>query len=115
MLLRQIVDGWSARDTIRGAAIVSEDGLVIHDLLPTADADAVAALAVTIVREARQLGDAAGDAPLRTVVLDYAGGPAVLAPIDAHHTLVVLAAPDRDIGPLLYEIRRERPALSQAV
>ena len=115
MTLRQIVDGWSARDRVRGAAIVSEDGLVIHDLLDAADAEAIAALAVTIVREARQLGDAAGRAPLRTVVLDYAGGPAILTPIDGRHTLVVLAVAEQDLGLLLFEIRRERSALSQAV
>jgi len=115
MSLRQIVDRWSARDAIRGAAIVSEDGLVIHDVLDTGDADAVAALAVTVVRDARQLTEAAVAGELRTVVLDADRSPAILAPLDARHTLVVLAAPNRDLGPLLFEIRRERPALSRAV
>jgi predicted regulator of Ras-like GTPase activity (Roadblock/LC7/MglB family) len=115
MSLRQIVDRWSARDRIRGAAIVSEDGLVIHDALGGGDTEAIAALAVTIVRDAGQFAEAAAGGSLRTVVLDAESGPAILSPIDARHTLVVLALPDRDLGPLLHEIRRERPALSQAV
>lgn len=116
MSLPRIVNQWASRDVVRGAAVVSEDGLLVHDALaPPADREAVAALAVTVVRLARQLGAAAGPGELRRVVLDLASGPAVLAPLEADQVLVVLAQPDRDIGPLLFDIRHSRAALSRAI
>jgi predicted regulator of Ras-like GTPase activity (Roadblock/LC7/MglB family) len=116
MSVRQILDAWDNRAAVRGAAVVSEDGLVVHDLLdPAADSEAVAALAVTVIEHGRQFGDAQGPTDLRTVVLDLANGPAILTPLDDRHALVVLAQPDRDIGPLLFEIRQSRSALTRAI
>jgi predicted regulator of Ras-like GTPase activity (Roadblock/LC7/MglB family) len=102
--LREIMQGFTARDAVRGAAIVGDDGLVIHHAL-SADADAVAALAVTTMRHAQQFGGAGRCGPLRTAVLDFGDGPAILSALTPAATLVVLARPDRDLGALLYEIR----------
>ncbi len=111
--LREIMEAFAAGDVVRGAAIVGEDGLVIHDALtPGADADAVAALAVTTMRHAEQFGGAGGCGPLHTAVFDFGAGPAILSPLTPSTTLVVLAHPDRDIGPLLYELRTRRDTLT---
>jgi predicted regulator of Ras-like GTPase activity (Roadblock/LC7/MglB family) len=110
------IDRWSSRPVIRGAAVISEDGLLIHDGLgPGVDRDAVAALAVTIRRHAEQLAHAAAAGDLGSVVIELAQGPAILAGLDERHTLVVLAVPDQDVGPLLFEIRDRRPALIEAI
>lgn len=116
MTFRQTVDRWSSRPSIRGAAIVSEDGLLIHSMLDdTIDAEAVAALAVALLRDAQQFGTAALGGLLGAVVLDLHDGPAVVAALDQTHTLVVLAHPAHDIGPLLFDIRTSRTQLGQAV
>ena len=108
--------GWASRGTIRGAAIVSEDGLLVHDALPAgSDREAVAALVLPLVEHSRQLSHAAGRGGVETVVLDLEGGPAIVTPVDHRHTLIVLAEPERDIGPLLFEIRTERTALAGAI
>jgi predicted regulator of Ras-like GTPase activity (Roadblock/LC7/MglB family) len=107
MSLTEALDRWSSRAAIRGAAVISEDGILIHD--------AVAALALTLFRHAQQLGTAAGAGELGSVVIELTAGPAIVASIDERHTLVVLAYPERDLGPLLFDIRRDKPALSQAV
>lgn len=111
--LREIMQGLASRDVIRGAAIVGDDGLVIHDAL-TADADgeAVAALAVTTMRHAEQFGGAGRCGTLRTAVLDFGNGPAILTALGEGATLVVLARPDRDLGPLLFELRTRRDSLT---
>jgi hypothetical protein len=110
------MDGWSSRDTIRGAAIVSEDGLLIHDALPAgSDREAVAALVLPLVDHGRQLSHAAGAGNLETVVLELAAGPAIVSQVDQRHTLIVLAEPARDIGLLLHEIRTERAAVARAI
>ena len=111
--LREIIQGFDAGDSVRGAAIISEDGLVIHNALTAeADGDAVAALAVTTMRHAEQFGGAGRCGPLRTAVLDFTDGPAILASLGSTATLVVLARPGRDLGPLLYEIRTRRASLT---
>jgi uncharacterized protein len=110
------MDRWSSRDAIRGAAIVSEDGLLVYDALPAgSDREAVAALLRPLVDNGRQLGDAAGAGRLDTLVLDLEAGPAIVSPVDERHTLVVLARPDQDIGRLLFEIRTERAAVARAI
>jgi predicted regulator of Ras-like GTPase activity (Roadblock/LC7/MglB family) len=111
--LREILQGFTARDAVRGAAIVGDDGLVIHDALSAeADAEAVAALAVTTMRHAEQLGGAGRCGPLRTAVFDFGDGPAILTALTPATTLVVLARPDRDLGPLLFELRTSRDRLT---
>ena len=111
--LREIMQGLNSRDSIRGAAIVGDDGLVIHDALTSeADAEAVAALAVTTMRHADQFGGAGRCGTLRTAVLDFGNGPAILSVLGPGAILIVLARPDRDLGPLLYEIRTRRDSLT---
>lgn len=111
--LREILEGLDAGDTVRGGAIVGEDGLVIHNALtPDADEEAVAALAVTTRRHAEQLGGASRSGELRTAVFEFGSAPAILSALTPSATLVVLAKPDRDLGPLLYELRTRRDALS---
>jgi predicted regulator of Ras-like GTPase activity (Roadblock/LC7/MglB family) len=111
--LREIMQGLNSRDSVRGAAIVGDDGLVIHDALTSeADAEAVAALAVTTMRHADQFGGAGRCGPLRTAVLDFGNGPAILSVLGPGAILIVLARPDRDLGPLLYEIRTRRDSLT---
>lgn len=116
MSLRDTINRWPSRDSIRGAAIVSEDGLVIHDALtPGTDTEAVAALAVSLVRTGQQLGHAANAGQLGAVVLELDQSPAILATLDGGHTLVVLAQPHHDLGRLLFDVRQGRSALSEAV
>jgi predicted regulator of Ras-like GTPase activity (Roadblock/LC7/MglB family) len=111
--LRDIIQGFDSQDSVRGAAIIGDDGLVIHDALAAgADGEAVAALAVTTMRHAEQFGGAGRCGALRTAVLDFADGPAILTALTPSATLVVLAHPDRDLGPLLFELRTRRLMLA---
>ncbi|MEO8448869.1 MAG: roadblock/LC7 domain-containing protein [Gemmatimonadota bacterium] len=114
--LRDLISGWTNGESVHGAAIVSEDGLLVHDALdPGTDREAIAALAIELIRNGRQLGMAGARSRLDTVVLDLEHGPAILSPLDASHTLIVFAAGDTDIGALLYEIRTQRAAVSAAI
>jgi predicted regulator of Ras-like GTPase activity (Roadblock/LC7/MglB family) len=116
MSLPAILETWSATAAVRGAAVISEDGLLVHDRLEAgADGEAVAALAVTLARDCRQFAEVVGGAGFRRLVVDLDGGPAILAPLDDRHTLVVFAAPGQDLGALLFEIRQSRAALSAAI
>ena len=114
--LRDLIDGWSNGRAVRGAAMISEDGLMVHQTLAAvADGEAVAALAVSLLRSGGQLGEAGRSGAVRTVVLDLTGGPAIIAPVDDRHTLIVFAKANIDIGPLLHEIGLQREAVSAAI
>jgi predicted regulator of Ras-like GTPase activity (Roadblock/LC7/MglB family) len=116
MSLRTTLDRWPSRESIRAAAVVSEDGLLIHHAFEgEVDRDAVAALAVTLVRTGRQLGQAANHGQLGSMVVEFDEGPAVLTGLEGDHTLVLLAKPNRDLGPLLFDVRREKNALGRSV
>ena len=111
--LQEIIQGLDAGESVRGAAIIGDDGLVIHDALGSnADGEAVAALAVTTLRHAEQFGGACRSGPLHTAVFDFQEGPAILSTLTPSATLVVLAQPDRDLGPLLFELRLKRDTLT---
>lgn len=116
MSFRRTIDQWPSRSSVRGAAVVSEDGLLVHDHLGAGlDGEAIAALAVTLHRHAAQFGAAADGGGLGAVVLEFDRGPAILRTLDDRHTLVVLAVPDHDLGPLLYDIRSARAALARGL
>lgn len=116
MSLTDTLDRWASRSAIRGAAVVSEDGLLIHDaLVGTMDREAIAALAVAVRTHAGQLGDAAHSGPLGAVVIELDSGPAIISGLDDRHTLVILARADHDLGPLLFDIRQQKPALTRAI
>ena len=49
---------------------------------------------------------------LKTAVLEFERGLLIVAPVGAGDCLAIVAAPDADIGPLLYDLRQHRPALA---
>ncbi len=116
MTFRDSIGQWPSYIDVRGAAVISEDGLLVHDLFPPgADGEAVAALALSLLYQAEQLGRAAGGDEAGTVVAEVDAGPVVVTRLDRHHSLVVLAQPGRDIGALLFDIRRHRTQLGEVV
>ncbi len=93
--------------------LASPDGLPIDQAGPAGiDAEAVAALAATATRAAAQLAAAAGREEAATAVLETPGGLLVLAGAGAEGWLVVVTRPGANIGELLFELRRRRPALA---
>lgn len=113
MHLLDLLHGLANRPEVTGAALVSGEGLTIHQALPAdADPEALAALTTTLLRQASELGATAGVGPLLTAVLDFGAGPAIVTGLDDGAALVVLIRPDADFGELLYLVRRHRDAIA---
>ncbi len=113
MYLHSVVHGLAARPEVTGAAIISGEGLVIHQALPVgADPEALAALATTLLRHTTELGDAARLGPLTTAVLDFGPGPVIVSALGDGAALVLLVRADADFGELLYLVRRHQPAIA---
>jgi len=113
MPLGEVVQSLAARDGVEAVLLLSGDGLPIeHAARAAFDSETVAALAATLAQHAARLGDGAGRGELATGVLEFGRGLMILARAGAGDWLAVLAAPDADIGPLLFDLRQHRPALA---
>ena len=112
MPLGEVVQSLAARDGVEAVLLLSGDGLPIeHSARTGFDSETVAALAATLAQHAARLGQGAGCGDLVTGVLEFAGGLLVLARAGTADWLAVLANPEADIGPLLYDLRQHRSAL----
>jgi predicted regulator of Ras-like GTPase activity (Roadblock/LC7/MglB family) len=111
--LNDIVRGLSERDGVEAVLVLSSDGLPIeHAARASFDAESIAAHTATLVQYATRLGTGASCGSLRTAVLEYEGGTLVVAQLGAGDCLAILARPQANIGPLLYDLRQHRPALA---
>lgn len=111
--LNDVVRGLSERDGVEAVLVLSGDGLPIeHAARGAFDPESIAALTATLVRYATRLGSGAARGALRTAVLEYEGGTLVVAQFGAGDCLAILARPQADLGPLLYDLRQHRPALA---
>jgi predicted regulator of Ras-like GTPase activity (Roadblock/LC7/MglB family) len=110
--LNDVVRALSEREGVEAVLVLSSDGLPIeHAARGAFDPESIAALTATLVQYATRLGTGAGRGALRTAVLEYEGGALVVSQLSAGDCLAILARPQADIGPLLYDLRQHRPAL----
>jgi predicted regulator of Ras-like GTPase activity (Roadblock/LC7/MglB family) len=111
--LSDVLRRLAARDGVQAAMLLSAEGLPIdHAASGAFEPETVAALAATLAQCAARLGEGAERGELRTAVLDYAGGLVVLARAGSQDWLAILARPEADVGPLLYDLRHDGPALA---
>ena len=111
--LRDVVQGLAARPDVDAVVVLSSDGLPIDSAGRTdLDAEAAAALAATFANGARRLGEAAECAGLGGTVVEFEERLAVLRPLGAEGHLFILAARETNIGPLLFDLRRDAPTLA---
>jgi predicted regulator of Ras-like GTPase activity (Roadblock/LC7/MglB family) len=111
--LRDVVQGLAARPDVDAVVVLSSDGLPIDSAGRAAmDPEAVAALAATFANGARRLGEAAECEGLGGTVVEFNDRLAVLRPLGTEGHLFVLAARATNIGPLLFDLRRDASTLA---
>lgn len=111
--LNEVVRSLSTRDGVEAVVVLSADGLPIeHAARGTFDAESLAALTASLLQHATRLGVGAGRGALRNAVMEYERGLLIVAQVGAGDCLAILAAPDADVGELLYDLRQHRPALA---
>jgi uncharacterized protein len=111
--LTEVVRGLAERNGVEAVLVLSGDGLPIEQAARGSfDPESLAALTATLVQYATRLGLGADRGGLRNAVLEYERGLLVVAQISTGDCLAILAAPDADVGPLLYDLRQHRPALA---
>lgn len=103
----------AGRPEVDAVVLASPDGLPIDQAGPAElDAEELAALAATAARGAAQLVAAAGRGGVRTAVIESDRGLVVLAGAGSEGWLLVLTRSGANIGELLFDLRRRRPALT---
>lgn len=111
--LRSVLATLAERPDVAGAAVMSDEGLVIASSLPDPfDADAVAAFTVSAYRALEALAGTVRHGTVDEAVISSSGGAMVLVRLGAGSTLLLLATPDGDLGALLHEVRRHGPTLA---
>lgn len=110
--LRSVLMALAERPDVAGVVVVSDDGLVVEASLPAPlDAEELAALATGTARSVSGLSDAAKTGPWAQAAVESGLGALVVQRLPSGGILLVLAAPDGDLGTLLYDLRRHAPAL----
>ena len=112
--LRDVVQGLLQRDGVDAVVVISGDGLTIdHATRNGLDTETIAALIPGLAQNARRLGAAATRGDLSTGVLEFGAGLAIFTDLGQNNLLLVLVQPNTNVGALLFDLRRHRPAISQ--
>jgi predicted regulator of Ras-like GTPase activity (Roadblock/LC7/MglB family) len=111
--LGEVVRTVAERPDVAAAVLVSADGLPIqHAGRRALEPESVAALASSAARHAGALSGAVGLGPVETIVLECESGFVAAARLGSAEWLLVVPADGADLGALLYDLRRHRPALA---
>lgn len=111
--LTDAVRGIAGREGVLAVMVASPDGLPIESAgAGVRDAEAMAALAVALLKPATRLAEAGAAGAFRRAVLEFGSGFAVLAEVRDGNWLLVVTNADADVGALLYDLRRENAALA---
>jgi len=76
------------------------------------DAESVAAMLPSAIKQMAQLGDAGSRGDFTTAVLEFGRGLAIVAVLNAEALLIVLVQPATNVGALLFDLRRHRSAIA---
>jgi predicted regulator of Ras-like GTPase activity (Roadblock/LC7/MglB family) len=68
-----------------------------------------------IVTAAEEFATAAAQGALQTAIVEYAEGLALVSALSPETVLLVLLRPDAAVGPLLFELRRNRTQMATLV
>jgi len=112
--LREVVHHLVQRDGVDAVLVVSGDGLTIdHAARSSLDPETIAAMVPAFTQYAAQVGEAASGGQLDQAVLEFGDRMLVLAALQDGNHLLILTTPSANIGALLYDVRRHRPALAE--
>mgnify|MGYP001446273724 FL=1 len=114
--IRDLVAAIRHREGVEAAVVLGRDGLLVDgQTVPDLDSERIAAHVPSILQCADELGSASARGALRTAVLEYEDGLAIVAAMSPDALLLVLARRTANLGQLLYELRRNRASIAALV
>ena len=114
--IRDLVAAIRQREGVDAAIVLGRDGLLIESQLgPGLSAEDVAARIPAIIGTADEFGAATARGDLLTAVLEHRDGLAIISVLSGEAILLVLLTPHANLGPLLFELRRNREHIAALV
>lgn len=111
--IRDVVQVLRAREGVDAVIVLGRDGLTIDAAASDGvDTEGLAALVPSVVAACSRLGNAATRGDFSVGAVEYAKGMVVVATLSAEALLAVFVRPGTNIGVLLYELHRHRPAIA---
>ncbi len=111
--IRDVVQALSNREGVDAVILLSRDGLTIDAHASDGiDPDGLAALVPGVISACNRLGSAADRGAFGTGVVEFEHGMLLVAEITSDSLLAMLLRPDTNIGSLLFELQRHRPAIA---
>jgi predicted regulator of Ras-like GTPase activity (Roadblock/LC7/MglB family) len=112
--IRDVVQALGEREGVDAVILLGDDGLTIDSYVAgRLDSDSISALVPSVIDSCRRVGTEAARDHFTTCVIEYSGGIAILAQLTPEALLAVLVKPGVNVGPLLYDLRRNRVAIAE--
>jgi len=112
--IRDVVQALARRRGVKAAIVLGRDGLPIDSAAGDGlDPDGIAAVVPSLVSACTGIGGAGGCGRFDTGVVEYDGGLVLVTTVSADALLAMIIESQTNIGSLLYEIRRHRPAIAK--
>jgi predicted regulator of Ras-like GTPase activity (Roadblock/LC7/MglB family) len=101
------------REGVDAVIVLGRDGLTIDAAATDGlDTDGLAALVPSVVASCSRLGNAATRGEFSIGAVEYAAGIVIVAALSPEALLAIFVRPGTNIGALLYELHRHRPAIA---
>lgn len=114
--IRDLVSAIRQREGVEAAVVLGRDGLLIDSQsVPNVSAEDVAAHVPSIITAADEFGRTAQRGDLTTAILEHPRGLAIISVLSPDAVLLVLVQATASIGPLLFELRRNREHIAALV
>jgi predicted regulator of Ras-like GTPase activity (Roadblock/LC7/MglB family) len=112
--IRDVVQALARRRGVKAAIVLGRDGLPIDSASVNGlDPDNLAAVVPALVSACVGIGSAGGCGAFDTGVVEYEGGLALVTTVTPDALLALIIDPRTNVGSLLFEIRRHRPAIAK--
>lgn len=112
--IRDVVQALARRRGVKAALVLGRDGLPIDSAVQNGlDADGLAAVVPTLVSACGSFGAAAACGGFDSGVVEFDDGLALVTAVTPETLLAIVVAADTNIGSLLFEIRKHRPAIAK--
>lgn len=114
--IRDLVAAIRQREGVDAAIVLGHDGLLIDSQIGAGlDAEDIAARVPAIIASGNEFGVATQRGALLTAVLENGTGFAIVSVLSSDAILLVLVASSANVGPLLFELRRNREHIAALV
>jgi predicted regulator of Ras-like GTPase activity (Roadblock/LC7/MglB family) len=114
--IRDVIEALGQHDGVEAVVLLGTDGLPIDSQTPAGtDPEALAAVIPDVLRACDQLGSSAESGALEMGVFEFDGRAAVVANLHPDAKLLILAKRRANIGPLLYDLKRYRAEIADAL